>query len=58
MAVVLSLLLFFDPFQPQCSYKKKIYFNSLVSLNVGLLYNVVPGTFLCILSINYAMLTP
>ena len=30
----------------------------IVPRNVGLLCNVVPGTFLCILGINYAMLTP
>ena len=30
----------------------------IVPRNVGLLCNVVPGTFLCILDINYAMLTP
>ena len=29
-----------------------------VPRNVGLLCNVVPGTFLCILGINYAMLAP
>ena len=28
-----------------------------VLCNVGLLCNIVPGTFLCILGINYAMLT-
>ena len=33
-------------------------FNVLVSYNVGLLCNVDPGTSLCNLVTNYAMLTP
>ena len=37
---------------------KKVCFNFLVPHNVGLLCSVVLGTFLCILGINYAMLTP
>ena len=36
---------------------KKVCFNFLVPHNVGLLCSVVLGTFLCILGINYAMLT-